>query len=156
MVCWFFSFWHPFHFVKLVTFEVPGNFPDNTWDEWPEIWHHDHAKLDTVRRKTCKIIIGYRGMLWLTQKNSNGEITILWLITTIISTIEYQKLYWMPTRQWTPTNKVHWNVNQHIKGLFVNSILKTMVLLFPPQCVYYIMRLQASSEAWSVTCEYAI
>ena len=40
-VFWFSSFWHHFDLVKLVIFEVPRHFLQNTKDEWPEIWHAD-------------------------------------------------------------------------------------------------------------------
>ena len=41
MVCYFFSFWWRFCFVKLVRFEISEHFHENAWDEWPKIWCAD-------------------------------------------------------------------------------------------------------------------
>ena len=39
VVQWFFSFWHQFDLLKLIKFEVPRNFRQKQWEEWPGISH---------------------------------------------------------------------------------------------------------------------
>ena len=41
MVCWFSEFWQNCDFVKQVKFRVSGDFLQNAWEEWLEIWHAD-------------------------------------------------------------------------------------------------------------------
>ena len=59
MVCWLSSVWHHFDLMKLAKFYVSGNFLQNAWEEWCEIW--------------------YAGISW-----SSSELMRFWLLPQIL------------------------------------------------------------------------
>ena len=57
-VCWFYLFWWHFDLVKQVKIVVSNHVLENTWEEWPEIWHDDVSWTDVSSTNQNNTLLG--------------------------------------------------------------------------------------------------